>query len=295
MKNRLLIVAIAIGIGGLIFGLFCYFARGKKTTLVTNPALDWTPPTTQDVSISTQPVSLREIISETTKFSGLETNTEEDRKLFCIGLFKEAGYNPVITNFGDVLAIREGRSSNYVAVGAHYDKVDGPSKGILDNMLGCVVISNIAEVFRDEPTDFTYLFLCYTDEEVGKKIGTATSGYRSGQKGRPTYVIEVDYIGDKRSDLGGRYLSPIGGRYLKAGIKITTYPMPEPPTIHTERDNITNVDFDKAYLAYQTVIALIEGIEKGEGLRPPDTVHFWRKNKPLPGLETPQTVCEKEK
>jgi hypothetical protein len=155
-------------------------------------------------------------------------------------------------------------------------------------------VSNVAEAFRDESTNFTYLFLCYGYEEVGGKIGTATSGYRSGQKGRPTYVIEIDYVGDKRSDLGGRYLSPIGGRYSKTGIKITTYPAPEPPTIHTERDNINNVDFDKAYLAYKTVISLIEGIERGDGLKLPDTVHCWRKNDPLPSLEPPNTVLEKE-
>ena len=78
-------------------------------------------------------------------------------------------------------------------------------------------------------------------------------------------------------------MSPIGGRFLKTGIKITTYSMPDPPTIHTERDNISNVDFDRAYLAYKTVISLIEGIEKGDGLIPPDTVNFWRKDQPLFG------------
>lgn len=59
--------------------------------------------------------------------------------------------------------------------------------------------------------------------------------------------------------------------------------MPDPPTIHTERDNIDNIDFDKAYLAYKTVISLIEGIEKGDGLIPPNTVNFWRKDQPLFG------------
>lgn len=294
MKKRSLIEFIAVGIGGLIFGLIYYYVpRPKNTTLIRKP--EFTPPTTNDVNTTVPLISPKEIFSEISKFNGLETNTEEDRQLFCVGLFKEAGYDPVITNSGDVLAIKQRHSSDYVAVGAHYDKVDGSSKGILDNMLGCVLVSNIAEVFRDEPTNFTYLFLCYTDEELGRKIGSATSGYRPGPMGRPTYVIEVDYIGDKRSDLGGRYLSPIGGRFLKTGIKITTYPMPEPPTIHTERDNIKNVDFKKVYLAYKTVISLIEGIEKVNELMPPDTVHFLRKDKPLRGQEIPQIESEREK
>jgi len=289
MQKRSLIISIAIVIVGVTFALLYYFAEPKKIQPPENPVLDWTPPTKQDVDIGLEPTSLEEIISETTRFDGRQGNTQEDRKSFCIDLFKEAGYEPIITNSGDILAIKKGRSSEYVTVGAHYDKVDGPSKGILDNMLGCIVVSNTAEVFRDKPTEFTYLFLCYTDEEVGRKIGTATSGYQPGQAARPRYVIEVDYIGDKQGGLGGRYLSPLGGRYLKTGIKITTYPVPEPPTIHTERDNINNVDFNKAYLAYRTVISLIEKIEKADQLQPPDTVHFWKKDKPLRGLETPQT------
>ena len=90
-------------------------------------------------------------------------------------------------------------------------------------------------------------------------------------------------MGDKNADLGGRWIGPgpIGGRFQKTGIKITTCPMPDPPTIHTEKDNINNVDFDKAYLAYKTVISMIEGIENSNELIPPDTVNFWRKDKPL--------------
>jgi hypothetical protein len=136
LTEGLVIIVIAIIIGGLIFGsIYYYCVRHKKPSLIRKPALDITPATANDVNTTVSLVSLEEIFSETTEFSELETNTEEDRKLFCVGLFKEAGYNPIITDSGNILAIKEGRSSDYVAVGAHYDKVDGPSKGILDNML----------------------------------------------------------------------------------------------------------------------------------------------------------------
>lgn len=239
--------------------------------------------TENDIDTTIQIVELEEIISETIKFSQIENNTNENRKSFCIELFREAGYEPLVTDSGDVIAIQEGFTSDYIAVGAHYDKVEGPSEGILDNMLGCILISNIAEIFRDKSTNFTYIFLTYGGEETGRKIGSATSGYRSGSGGRPTYVIEIDYVGDKNADLGGKWLGPIGGRFINTGIRINTYPMPKPGIIHTEKDNISNVDFNKAYLAFKTVIALIEGIEKGDGLIPPNTVNFWRKDKPLLG------------
>jgi hypothetical protein len=239
--------------------------------------------TQSDIKTTIQPVALEEIISETTNFNKIESNTNENRKSFTIGLFEEAGYEPILSGSGDVFAIKKGLTQDYIAIGAHYDKVEGPSKGILDNMLGCILISNIAEAMKNEPTQYTYLFLTYGNEETGRKIGSATSGYKSGHDHRPTHVIEIDYVGDKNAELGGRWMSPFGGRFTKTGIKIMTYPMPDPPVIHTERDNIDNVDFDKAYLAYKTAISLIEGIEEGKGLIPPNTVNFLRKDQPLFG------------
>jgi hypothetical protein len=240
--------------------------------------------TKKDIDTTIQLIPLEKIVTEITNFSQININTDETRKAFCVDLLREAGYAPVITD-DTIYTVKEGTLSDYVVIGAHYDKEPGPSKGILDNMLGCVLVSNIAKVLKDELTNFTYLFLFYGDEENGRKIGSATSIYRSGNDGKPSYVIEIDYVGDKHGSLGGRYSSQESARYLKRGIKINTWPMPKQRTIHTERDNITNVDFHKAYLAYKTVISLIEGIEKGEGLNPPDTVNFLGKDRPIKGAQ----------
>ena len=59
--------------------------------------------------------------------------------------------------------------------------------------------------------------------------------------------------------------------------------LPKPDIIHRENDNISNVDFDKAYLAYKTAISLIEGIKKGDGLNPPNTVNFLEKRQAVTG------------
>ena len=239
--------------------------------------------TASDVQTKVPPVALEEIVSETRALAGTELHTAEGRRAICARLFRDAGFEPVVTGDGDVLAIKQGLATDYVVVGAHYDKIDGPSAGILDNMLGCVLVSKVAKALKEESTNYTYAFLAYGNEEIGRKIGTATSGYRSGHGQRPTYVIEIDYVGDKDAELGGRWIGPRAGRFLRTGIKIVTYPMPEPRKIHTERDNVSSVDFGRAYLAYKTVISLIEGIEGGDGLKPPDTVNFWRKDKPLFG------------
>jgi hypothetical protein len=236
-----------------------------------------------DVQTKVPPVALEEIVSATRGLAAAELQTSEGRRAICIHLFRGAGFEPVVTEEGDILATKQGLMTDYVAVGAHYDKIGEPSEGILDNLLGCVLISKVAKALKDESTNYAYAFFAFGNEEIGRKLGTATSGYRSGRGQGPAYVIEIDYVGDKDGELGGRWMSPIAGRFLWTGIKITTYPMPDPPKIHTERDNLDNVDFERAYLAYKTALSLIEGIERGKGLKPPDTVNFWRKDKPLFG------------
>ena len=127
------------------------YSKHKKLILIPDAVVqerhrrETTFATENDIDTRIQIVELEEIVSETTKFNQIKFNTNENRRSFCIELFREAGYEPVVTNSGDVLAIQQGITSDYVAVGAHYDKVEGPSQGILDNMLGCILISNVAE------------------------------------------------------------------------------------------------------------------------------------------------------
>ena len=155
------------------------------------------------------------------------------------------------------------------------------------NMLGCILVANIAKVFKDHPTNYTYVFLYYGDEEAGAKIGAATSYYKAGMGNGPDYVIEIDYVGDKNHDLAGRYMSPPEGRFKKIGIKLATHVWPSESVIHTAQDKIENVDFDRAYLAYKTVISMVEEFEKTGELKPPDTVDFSKKTSPLWGTEKP--------
>ncbi len=239
--------------------------------------------TASDIQTKVPPVAWEEIVSEARGWAGTELHTAEGRRAICIRLFRDAGFEPIVTEEGDLLATKQGLTTDYVVVGAHYDKIEGPSEGILDNLLDCVLISKLAKAFKDEPTNYTYVFLAFDKEETGRRIGAATSGYRSSRRQRPSYMIQIDYVGDKDGELGGKWLSPVARGFLRTGIEITTYPMPEPRKIHTEGDNVSNVDFGRAYLAYKTVISLIEGIEGGAGLKPPDTVNFLRKDKPLFG------------
>ena len=139
--------------------------------------------TANDVQTKIPPVASEEIVSETCGLAEAELCTPEGRRAICLRLFRAAGFDPVVTEDGDVLAYKQGSTTDYVAVGAHYDKVDGPSAGILDNMLGCILVSNVAKALKEEPTNYTYLFLVYGNEEAGRKIGSAIRGYATGSTG----------------------------------------------------------------------------------------------------------------
>jgi len=292
-RERIIVAAVIVPLmffTTLVLGALYRFTRpprelpGVPLAVVEQRSMEETTfATAGDVETTIPSVPSEEIVMETSRLAETELAAQGGRREICVRLFRDAGFDPVITKEGDVLAFKVGLTTDYVAVGAHYDKADGPSLGILDNMLGCILVAKAAKAVRNHETNYEYLFLAYGDEEAGRKIGSAVSSCRRESRRRPVHVIEIDYVGDRAGELGGRWLSPTAGGFLKTGIKITTYPMPDPPTIHTERDNLDSVDFARVHLAYKTVISLIDGIEQGTGLRPPDTVNFWRREDPLNG------------
>ncbi len=237
-----------------------------------------------DVTLNVAPVPIEEIQKQLQECATAPENTTSARMQHCAVMIKTAGYEPMMlggpADQGDVFAIKRGRRTEYVVIGAHYDKADPPSQGILDNMLGCVLVADVAQAFRDHAAEYTYVFVFYGREEQGRTIPPRNPEPNSHPEARPEFIIEVDYVGDKRGGLGGRYLAPVL-RYRQSGIKLTSNPSPNnPPTIHTERDTLESVDFPQAYLAYKTMLWLVEGIEAGRGLQPPPTVNFWRKDAP---------------
>lgn len=242
------------------------------------PARDITriPASTQRVELSSPGVPRELIEADLRRFAGLSTNTAQSRREYCATLLREAGYAAHIDPGGDVWAWKQGSSANVVLIGAHSDKVDGPSQGILDDMIGCVLTARTMHALRERSTRYSYLVVLYADEEGGRTIGQAAHPKGAPSDTAPAFIISVDYVGDIRSELLGRWLTPDERSGEPGqGIMLTSYPQPSPPTTHSDRDNLASVDFAQAYLAYETILFLVEGIERGDGLRPPPTARFW--------------------
>jgi len=266
-----------LAVVALVVAIVCL--RQPEHGAPSKPVWDITPPSSDRVLLSIPSVSVDTVRDDVFTFVQMSGNGPQDRRGYCESLLRKAGCDPRVTQDGDVWVWKQGSGSEVVILGAHHDKASGPGVGILDNMLGCILVARLADAFHHMDTRASYLIVLYNDEERGRRIGSANHPPGAPKYGRPAYIIEIDYVGDKRAPLGGRWLGPMQ-EYTVAGLKLSSYPMPKPPTIHTERDSMSNVDVAKAYLAYETALFLIEGIERGDGLVPPDTVAFWKKDSP---------------
>jgi len=253
-----------------------------------DPWADLVPPRAAELTLDWPVVSREEIESQVRAFDDIAPGTTEERRTFCLELMKAAGYEPTVNDAGDVIAVKHGRRSEYVSIGAHYD-MEGhgsKSKGILDNMLGCIVVAAAARSVQDRDTDLTYAFVFYGDEETGRKFPTRVADDGdAAQPEKPVYSLEVDYIGDRRSNMLVRYVfSSNETAHKRYSLKITAFPHPTPSTIHTDLDNIDSVDFAQAHQCVRSVVWMMEGLEQGLELEPAPVL-FLRYSTPMHTLE----------
>lgn len=112
-------------------------------------------------------------LSETIGTRRANTPQEEEARDYIYNVFEDLGYSPVIQSFtyqstrksSNVIAVKEGRSSKEIIVGAHYDSVS--TKGASDNASGVAVMLGVAEILADVQTDYTIKFIAFGAEEAG--------------------------------------------------------------------------------------------------------------------------------
>ena len=66
----------------------------------------------------------------------------------------------------NVVCILPGSSDRILIVGAHFDRVPG-SLGVADNWSGAALLPSLYESLNGEPRRHTYIFVGFTDEELG--------------------------------------------------------------------------------------------------------------------------------
>lgn len=149
------------------------------TTISTEQILEIT-----DTPVQTEPIAIGEIalahinaISEGIGARPAGTEKEVETAQYIVSELKQLGYTPELQSFtatikeniinsANVIAVKEGVSSQEIIIGAHYDSVD-IGKGADDNASGIGVILEVAQLIKDKPTPYTIRFIFFGAEEVG--------------------------------------------------------------------------------------------------------------------------------
>ena len=107
------------------------------------------------------------------------TDAEQQAAEYISGVFQQYGYAPetqpftATDDYGDqvdsanVVAVKSGRSTQEIIVGAHYDSVSDAGLGADDNASGVAVMLEVAGLLKDKSTPYTIRFIAFGAEEPG--------------------------------------------------------------------------------------------------------------------------------
>lgn len=66
----------------------------------------------------------------------------------------------------NLICVLPGNSERFIIVGAHFDRVTA-GDGVADNWSGASLLPSLYEAIKIEPREHTYVFVAFTDEEMG--------------------------------------------------------------------------------------------------------------------------------
>ena len=110
------------------------------------------------------------------------TIQEKDARLYITSVFEKMGYQPTVQEFSttyenedgemvtiksaNVVAVKQGASTQEIIVGAHYDSTADAGSGADDNASAIGVLLEVAEHLRDAKTPFSIRFITFGSEEI---------------------------------------------------------------------------------------------------------------------------------
>lgn len=121
-------------------------------------------------SIRYNPVSREDVEARLGRYAGNDKQREETLKR----MFAEAGCDdqhlseqPVKgSKQPNVVCVLPGSSDKVIIVGAHFDHVS-QGDGVVDNWSGASLLPSLYEAIKNDPRRHTYIFIGFTDEEMG--------------------------------------------------------------------------------------------------------------------------------
>lgn len=151
-----------------------------------------------------RPTPMSVLEKQLAKFETLEDDSQ--RSHYCYELLRQSGYtfdeiktHEIDGNPDDVLYVnKDGATNKTIVVGAHFDKVEGTSKGVLDNASGTLQVINLAKLLKNVKTSYSYTFALFGGEEDGldgseEYLEKLTSQKKENIK----LMINIDCVGRK--------------------------------------------------------------------------------------------------
>ncbi len=191
----------------------------------------------------------------------------------------------------NLVVTKKGKTGEIVIVGAHYDK-SGEGCGAIDNWTGIVITANLYRTMKDLPTEKTYKFVAFGEEEKGL-IGSSRMAKAIPKNERVNHcaMVNLDSFGFAYPQVltnlsSSKMTSSAKDLAKKLKMKFTTGEIPlagadsdsfirnEIPAItfhglsnnwknylHTSNDQLKNVNTDSVYIGYQFVLQYLIKID----------------------------------
>jgi hypothetical protein len=213
--------------------------------------------------------------------------------------FREAGYAPAVRSFSlrgngrsaNVVAVKPGRSSREILLGAHYDS-EARGRGADDNASGVGVLLEMATLLRNVESPYTLRFVAFGAEEAGLQGSRHfVSGMDAGAAANIRVMINLDSLtaGDIAYVYGsggasGRVRDWVLDLAAREGLPIETQRgrNPEYPE-GTTCDCSDHVPFDDAGIEYAYFESTNWALGEGDGYTQVDGQHgengrIWHTN-----------------
>ncbi|HEV7607967.1 MAG TPA: M28 family peptidase [Steroidobacteraceae bacterium] len=121
-----------------------------------------------DETLRFGPVSRAVVEARLGEFGG----TNREREATLKRMFVEAGCGEHLTEqlvrFSppNLICVHPGNTGRVIIVGAHFDRV-AAGDGVADNWSGASLLPSLYEAIKTEPRQHTYIFIAFTNEELG--------------------------------------------------------------------------------------------------------------------------------
>jgi hypothetical protein len=245
------------------------------------------------------PVSREVVEARLRKYAG----SNKQREITLKQMFSEAGCDeqhlseqPVRgSKQPNVICLLPGTSDKVIIVGAHFDYVSA-GNGVVDNWSGASLLPSLYEAIKIEPRKHSYIFIGFTDEEVGE-VGSAFYVHQmtKAQVAATDAMVNMDTLGLAPTEVWASHSDPrlsqaIAGiaKSLKvpvAGVDVeqvgTTdseqFAQRKIPSItihslnqeswdarilHTSKDKLSAMNLDHYYETYRLVAAYVTFLDQ---------------------------------